>query len=77
VPASAEIARKAFGEWISGAGYVAGIFTPGMTWERSGHDLEIVGRSAVSANYSSAAEFSAVYWSHSRSASATTIRSAR
>ena len=50
MPTSAEVVRQAFDDWMSGAGYVASIFAPGMKWE-------ITGRSAVSAKYSSAAEF--------------------
>lgn len=44
------IVRKAFEEWMDGTSYVSRIFAPAMTWE-------IVGRSAASASYRSADEF--------------------
>ena len=50
MPTNGEIVRKAFDAWMSGAGYVASIFAPDMTWE-------IVGHSAASAKYSTAQEF--------------------
>jgi uncharacterized protein len=49
MPTSGEIVRRAFDDWISGAGYVASIFAPDMTWE-------IVGHSVASDRYSSAQE---------------------
>jgi hypothetical protein len=33
MPASGEIVRKAFAEWMSGAGCVSSIFSPHRTWE--------------------------------------------
>jgi ketosteroid isomerase-like protein len=50
MPTSGEIVRRAFDDWMSGAGYVTSIFSPGMTWE-------IVGHSVASAKYSTAQEF--------------------
>ena len=50
MPTTAEIVRKAFDNWMSGAGHVTSIFAPDMTWE-------IVGHSAVSAKYATAQEF--------------------
>src|SRR5262249_37076469 len=50
VATSKDIVRKAFQDWMSGASYVASIFAPDMTWE-------IVGRSAASGTYATAAEF--------------------
>jgi ketosteroid isomerase-like protein len=50
MPASGEIVRKAFDDWMSGTGYVTSIFSPDMKWE-------IVGHSVASAKYSTAQEF--------------------
>lgn len=50
MPTSGEIVRRAFDDWMSGAGYVASIFSPDMTWE-------IVGHSVASAKYTTAQEF--------------------
>jgi ketosteroid isomerase-like protein len=44
------IVAKAFDDWATGTGYVSSIFAENMTWE-------IVGRSAASRKYASAAEF--------------------
>lgn len=44
------IVAKAFDDWAGGTGYVSSIFAENMTWE-------IVGHSAASRKYASAAEF--------------------
>ena len=44
------IVAKAFDDWAAGTGYVSSIFAENMTWE-------IVGHSAASRKYASAAEF--------------------
>lgn len=48
------IVEKAFEEWMKGTSYVSRLFAPEMTWE-------IVGRSAVSARYRNAEEFTRRY----------------
>jgi ketosteroid isomerase-like protein len=45
-----EIVRDAFAEWMSGTGYIAGIFDTDMCWE-------IAGRSALAGTYRGSKEF--------------------
>jgi ketosteroid isomerase-like protein len=49
-PDNREIVRRAFEDWSSGIGYISALFADDLSWE-------IVGRSVVSATYSSKQEF--------------------